>query len=91
MYYIVVTVFEYRYNSIEYDILCGVLDIIVYYSSWYNMDNEVNGSKSYLLWWGKWCLPKNAICVICSVLHIQFWTVDVWIFRSVDFSLQCVN
>lgn len=36
------------------------------------MDNEVNGSKSYLLWWGKWCLPKNAICVICSVLHIDF-------------------
>nr|DAL30725.1 MAG TPA_asm: hypothetical protein [Caudoviricetes sp.] len=55
------------------------------------MDNGVNGSKSYLLWWGKWCLPKNAICVRRSVLHIQFWTVDVWIFRSVDFSLQCVN
>lgn len=41
MYYIVVTVFEYRYNYIEYDILC----------SWYNMDNGVNGSKWCLLWW----------------------------------------
>lgn len=39
---IVVTVFEDQYNSIEYDILCGVLNGIVYYSGWYNMDNKVN-------------------------------------------------
>lgn len=32
MYYIIVTVFEYRYNSIEYDILCSVLNGTVYYS-----------------------------------------------------------
>ena len=44
-----VTVFEYRYNSIEYGISCGILDIIIYYSSWYNMDNKVNGSKWDLL------------------------------------------
>lgn len=81
---IVVTVFEYRYNSIEYDILCSVLDIIVYWIM-YNCVGE------YICLCFGLCLPKNAICVICSVLHIQFWTVDVWIFRSVDFSLQCVN
>lgn len=34
MCYMVVTVFEYRYyNNIKYDILCGVLDVIVHYSS----------------------------------------------------------
>nr|DAL30726.1 MAG TPA_asm: hypothetical protein [Caudoviricetes sp.] len=33
MCYIMVTVFEYRYNSIEYGILCSVLDVILYYSS----------------------------------------------------------
>ena len=32
-----------------YDILCGVLDYIVYYSSWYNMDSWVNSSKWDLL------------------------------------------
>ena len=43
MYYMVVTVYVYRYNCIEYHwILCGVLDSIVYYSSWYNMDSWGN-------------------------------------------------
>ena len=31
MYYIVITVFEYRYNCSEYDILCSVLCNIVYW------------------------------------------------------------
>ena len=45
MYYKVGTVFKYRYNSIEYGILCGILDVIVCYSSWYDIDNGVNDSK----------------------------------------------
>lgn len=75
MYYIVVTVFEYRYNDIEYDILCGVLCDIVCYDSWYDIDNGVNDSKL--------CLPKNAIRVMRSVLHIDF---RLLIFRFFDFS-----
>ena len=58
MYYIVVTVFEYRYNCSEY-------------GSWYNMDSFVNGSKWDLLYVGKWCLPKNAICVMYNVRYIS--------------------
>ena len=42
MYYIAITVFVYRYNCIGYGILCGVLDVILYYISWYNMDSWVN-------------------------------------------------
>lgn len=39
-----ITIFKYRYNSIEYDsILCGVLDVMICYSSWYNMNNKING------------------------------------------------
>ena len=56
-----ITVFEYRYN---YCILCSALDVIVYYSIWYNMDSLVNDSKYGLLCAGKWCLPKNTIYVI---------------------------
>ena len=48
MWYIIITVFEYRYNDIEYDILCGVLCYIVCYNSWYDIDNGVNDIK--------WCL-----------------------------------
>ena len=33
------------YNCSEYDILCGVLDVIIWYRSLYDMDNGVNGSK----------------------------------------------
>lgn len=61
---IVVTVFEYRYNCIEYGILCDVLCDIVCYSSWYDIDNSINDSKSGL--------PKSAYRVIRSMLHIDF-------------------
>ena len=42
MYYIVITVFVYRYNYSEYDsILYGILCDMI----WYNMDSLVNDSK----------------------------------------------
>ena len=64
MWYIIITVFEYRYNDIEYDILCGVLCYIVCYNSWYDIDNGVNDIK--------WCLPKSTHRVIRSMRHIDF-------------------
>ena len=63
-----VTVFEYRYNSIEYGVLCSILCDIVCYDSWYNMDNGVN----WIYCCGKCGLPKNAICVMRSVLQYNF-------------------
>ena len=84
MYYIAITVFEYRYNCSEYDILCSVLCNIVYWI----MSSCI---WDYICWWIRLCLPKNAIYVIYNVCYISILTYRFFNFWSVDFGLQYVN
>ena len=70
MYCIAITVFEYRYNCIEWHIR---------YTIWYNMDSLVNGVYCDGV---NCCLSKTAIHVMCSVLHIHFFAPSILIRHS---------